>query len=72
MRKIRAELAVKGVDRRIVDLVIDKSSRNDEDEIQKVIEKKRNKYSDEQKLIAYLARQGFSYEDIKSALANDN
>ena len=45
--------------------------RGDGDELSKMIEKKRAKYPDEQKLIAYLARQGFSYDDIKSALHGD-
>ena len=34
--------------------------------------KKRSRYDDEQKLIAYLARQGFSFDDIKHALDTDN
>lgn len=67
-RKLQAELYAKGVDRSIVDAHLADSGRSDGDELQKVIAKRRTKYSDEQKLIAYLARQGFSYDDIKNAL----
>ena len=67
-RKLQAELAAKGVPRSVVSVVLTETTRNDGDELQKMIEKKRAKYPDEQKLIAYLARQGFSYDDIKMAL----
>ncbi len=67
-RKLVAELRAKGVEQSIIDTELAVSGRNDEDELKKVLAKKRAKYDDEQKLIAYLARQGFSYDDIKSAL----
>jgi regulatory protein len=69
-RKLQAELAAKGVDRSIVDSLLSETERNDEDELQKIIEKKASRYDDEQKLIAYLARQGFGYDDIKQAIEN--
>ncbi len=69
-RKLQAELAAKGVNRSIVDSLLSETERNDEDELQKIIEKKAGRYDDEQKLIAYLARQGFSYDDIKQAIEN--
>ena len=49
----------KGISKEIIDEVL--SNRNDEEEIIKVITKKRDKYDDE-KLINYLVRQGFSYQ----------
>ena len=55
------ELAKKGVSKDTIDEVLRDSNRNDEDEILKIIAKKRAKYTDE-KLIQYLCRQGFSYE----------
>ena len=67
-RKLQAELASKGVSRSIVDVLLSETERTDEDEIQKIIEKKAGRYDDEQKLIAFLARQGFGYDDIKQAL----
>ena len=67
-RKLQAELASKGVDRSIVESLLSQTERNDEDELSKIIEKKAGRYNDEQKLVAYLARQGFSYDDIKQAI----
>lgn len=71
LRKLQSELQAKGVDRTTIERLLNESDRHDEDEIKKIIAKKRGKYSDEQKLIAYLARQGFAYDDIKTALSVD-
>lgn len=71
MRKLRSELAAKGVVNTIIESVIAESSRNDSSELAKVIAKKRWRYSDEQKFMQYLARQGFSFDDIKAALRSD-
>lgn len=67
-RKLSSELSAKGVERSIVDRLLEETERTDADELQKIIAKKQNRYPDENKLIAYLARLGFSYDDIKSAL----
>ena len=64
MRVLKMELKNKGVSEEIISEAIENSSRNDEDEIRKIIEKKRAKYTDE-KLIAFLVRKGFSYEMVK-------
>jgi regulatory protein len=69
-RKLIAELRAKGIEQSITEQLLGESDRTDEDELQKVIAKKRSRYSDNQKLMSYLARQGFSYDDIKSALEN--
>jgi regulatory protein len=71
MRKLQAELSAKGVDRSVIEKLLTESDRTDTEELQKIVAKKRAKYPDEQKLIQYLARQGFNYDDIKSALADD-
>lgn len=68
-RKLQAELQSKGVDRQIIDSQLDQTERTDGDELQKIIDKKRRRYPDDQKFMQYLARQGFSYDDIKAALA---
>lgn len=67
-RKLASELAAKGVDRSTAERLLAETEREDSDELQKIIAKKQSRYDDEQKLIAYLARQGFTYEDIRSAL----
>lgn len=71
-RKLQAELQAKGVDRTIIEQQLTASSRSDDDELAKVIAKKRNRYPDDQKFMQYLARQGFSYDDIKQALTIDD
>lgn len=68
-RKMQAELRAKGVESGIIERHLAESIRSDEDEIEKIIAKKRNRYPDDQKLMQYLARQGFSYDDIKQALS---
>lgn len=67
-KKLRLELMKKGVDAKIIDEALANSSRDDTEEIQKIIAKKRRRGYDEQKLIQYLMRQGFDYELAKAAL----
>ncbi len=71
IKKLKSELFSKGVSSDIIEQVLSESNRNDEDEIQKIIAKKAKKYTDEQKLIAYLARQGFSFDEIKKAISKE-
>lgn len=70
-RKLIAELRAKGIEGSVVERLWEDSERSDEDELQKIIAKKRGRYPDDQKFMQYLARQGFSYDDIKHALADD-
>lgn len=67
-RKLSVELRAKGVDSRIIESTLAGTDRTDESELAKVITKKQSKYPDRQKFMQYLARQGFRYDDIKSAL----
>jgi recX family len=71
IKKLKSELFSKGVSSDIIEQVLSESNRNDEDEIQKIIAKKAKKYTDEQKLIAYLARQGFSFDEIKKVISKE-
>ena len=64
-KRLQMELMKKGVSREIIEQVLEVSSRNDEEEIMKMIAKKRNKYDDE-KLIQYLCRQGFHFETVRN------
>ena len=70
-RMLTQELTKKGISASIIAEVLSDSDRTDNSELKKVILKKRRQYDDEQKLIAYLARQGFHYDDIRTALAED-
>lgn len=62
-KRLKMELMKKGVPNEIIAEVLD--GRNDEEEILKMITKKRAKYDDE-KLTAYLCRQGFPYELVQN------
>lgn len=68
LRKLKNELLLKGVESEIIERVISESGRNDTEELNKIILKKRANYSDKNKFISYLARLGFRYDDIKNAL----
>lgn len=68
LRRLRQELAQKGVDRGIVERLLAESDRDDISELHKIIAKKARRYPDRDKLMRYLASQGFSYDDIKQAL----
>lgn len=67
-RKLRAELQAKGVPTTITARTLNETSRTDADELAKIITKKQKRYPDRQKFMQYLARQGFSYDDIRQAL----
>lgn len=62
-KRLQMELMKKGMARDIIEEVLD--GRDDAEEILKIIAKKRAKYDDE-KLISYLVRQGFSYQLAQS------
>jgi len=72
LRKLQSELQAKGVESSIIQRVLGESERTDSDELRKIIAKKARRYDDEQKLMIYLARQGFRYDDIKEALRSDS
>lgn len=64
-RRLRMELMKKGIGGEAVEKALRGSGRNDEEEVRKIIAKKRARYDDE-KLIQYLCRQGFSYELVQN------
>lgn len=72
VRRLKLELAQKGIDNTTIESLVKENIRSDDEELRKIIAKKRYRYSDQQKFMQYLARQGFSYDDIKKALENPN
>lgn len=66
-KRLKQELQQKGLDSEVIGEALDATERSDDEEIQKIIAKKRNKYTDD-KLIAYLVRQGFDYQRVKAAV----
>ena len=67
-RRLSLELRQKGVADEIITQTLQDSERNDAAEIQKVILNKRRRYPDDQKLLAYLQRQGFSYQEARAGI----
>lgn len=69
-RKLQQELKAKRVSNEVIDQVLRDDEVEDSNELRTMITRKRrqSKYQDDTKLMQYLARQGFSYEDIKNAL----
>ena len=73
VRRLKLELAQKGIRREMIEQLISENIRSDDEELRKIITKKRYKYAgDQQKFMAYLARQGFSYDDIRAALGGES
>lgn len=68
-RKLELELRSKGVSSEDVKNALSVTERDEKAELVKMIEKKSRKYDNEQKLIAYLVRQGFSYDVVRDALS---
>lgn len=72
LRKLRLELRQKQVASDIIDNVLSEDSTTDNDTLKQLIAKKRSRYPDSNKLMQYLARQGYGYDDIKNAIANQD
>ncbi len=73
-KQIVQDLLVKGVSRDLIDFALETSGFSDESSINKIIEKRINRYdlSDKksvQKLYMYLIGKGYSYGDIRKSLS---
>jgi len=73
IKKLRLELRQKHVENDTIQQVLEEDEADERDVLRELVAKKRTqtRYRDEQKLMAYLARQGFNYDDIKSVLQED-
>jgi regulatory protein len=74
IRRLKQELRQKRVSDEIINLVLADTEINELENLRRLIAKKRrnSNYQDKPvKLMQYLARQGFSYEDIKTALREE-
>ncbi len=69
-RKLESELRNKGISQDIIATILQKLNDSDQANIREVIDKKRRlpRFQDDTKLAQYLMRQGFNYDDIKTAL----
>ncbi len=68
-KRLRMELRRKGVKEEEAKIALENMERPEEEEILKVIKKKRKKYNDFM-LVSYLVRQGFDFQKAKTAVEN--
>ncbi len=70
-RRLSQELQQKKISKDIISLVLEEDETSEQDVLRDLIERKRRqtRYQDNEKLMAYLIRQGFSYGDVKEVLA---
>ena len=70
-RRIMQELKAKHVSDEIIQKVLESDNNEDSEILTSLVERKRKqtRYQDDQKLLAYLVRQGYNYQDVKSALS---
>ena len=69
-RKLQQELQLKHVSSEIIDTILaeDRQETDEQDVLVALIARKRARYADDQKLMQYLSRQGYAYQDVKAAL----
>jgi len=69
-RRLEQELQQKGVTRDIIATVLQKVEINEIDNLRALVIKKRRlaRYKDNKKLLPYLVRQGYSYDDVKKVI----
>jgi regulatory protein len=72
--KLKSELAQKGIKGELASEVLSEHFTKDDEleSLKKLVEKKKDKYETEQKLMAYLASKGFNYSQIKEVLKSDS
>lgn len=70
--KIKAELRQKGIEHNLIDEMLGSEPEANLVALRELIQKRRHRYSDDQKLIQYLARQGFRWSDIQKSLQEDD
>ncbi len=71
IRKIKLELRAKGVEQDIIDQALDDGKVDDRAVLKDLIEKKRQipRYQEDKKIIEFLLRKGFNYQDAREVLA---
>jgi regulatory protein len=67
-RRLVQELKQKRVAEDIIDQVLAEDDTDEQSALRDLVAKKRARYPDDLKLMQYLARQGFGYDDIKDAI----
>lgn len=69
-RRLRLELRQKRIANDIIDRVLAADETDERGVLKELVERKRkqSRYQDDLKLMQYLMRQGFNYEDVKSVM----
>jgi SOS response regulatory protein OraA/RecX len=62
------ELRAKRISDDIISQILSEDETDERETLKTLIAKKRSRYPDDQKLMQYLARQGFEYDEIKAAM----
>ena len=72
-RRLSMELRQKRIADDVIRQVLEADETDEREVLRELVERKRkqSKYQDDLKLMQYLSRQGFNYDDIKSALQDD-
>lgn len=70
-RKLWQELKQKHISDDIINRVLDEDETDELETLKQLVMKKRTqtRYQDDQKLMAFLMRQGYKYDDVKTAMA---
>lgn len=73
-KKLRLELRQKKISSDIIQMVLSEDETDERQLLRELVAKKRkqSRYQDDEKLMRYLAGQGFNYDDIKSVLQDDD
>jgi regulatory protein len=71
-RRLTLELRQKHVPSDVINQVLAEDKTDERQTLRDLVQKKRSRYPDPQKFMQYLARQGFSYSDISSVLAEED
>jgi len=70
-RRLIAELKQKHISESVIREVLEEDETDEREQLRALVAKKRARYPDAQKLMQYLARQGFGFDDIKAVLAEE-
>lgn len=73
-RKLWQELKQKHIADDIISQVLTEDTADEQDDLRALVAKKRtqSRYQDQQKLMAYLVRQGYRYDDVKTVLSEED
>ncbi len=69
--RLKQELLQKRLPMEVISQALAEQPQDDVSAIRELVAKRGHRYADRQKLMAFLARQGFRYDDIKTALTEE-